>query len=161
MSSGKSVVKRIYCQANMSSSESSLYLLSFYLTMPIVSLQRNGWRQPIRNTSEPAALQVLADECSWLVNLLVYPRRFRANFGSNNAKNAVRAKITIRVAVNRRDNTDGKQLCWQKRRKEEQRILQMCCESAKSEFVAVYGRRRIGKTYLVKEFLAIHVASCS
>lgn len=37
-------------------------------------------------------------------------------------------------------------------RKHEQDILQMCYESSKAEFIAVYGRRRIGKTYLVKQF---------
>ena len=36
-------------------------------------------------------------------------------------------------------------------RTEEQRILLSLLESDKSEFVAVYGRRRIGKTYLVRE----------
>lgn len=35
-------------------------------------------------------------------------------------------------------------------RKEEQKTLQDCYESNKPEFVAVYGRRRIGKTFLVK-----------
>ena len=28
----------------------------------------------------------------------------------------------------------------------------MCVDSPKAEFIAVYGRRRIGKTYLVKQF---------
>lgn len=37
-------------------------------------------------------------------------------------------------------------------RHHEQDILQMCYNSPKAEFVAVYGRRRIGKTYLVKQF---------
>ena len=37
-------------------------------------------------------------------------------------------------------------------RKEEQQTLQDCLESNKPEFVAVYGRRRIGKTFLVKQF---------
>lgn len=37
-------------------------------------------------------------------------------------------------------------------RKHEQDILQMCYDSPKAEFVAVYGRRRIGKTYLVKQY---------
>ncbi len=36
-------------------------------------------------------------------------------------------------------------------RKEESRILLQCAESQQSELVAVYGRRRIGKTFLVKE----------
>ncbi|MCL1809050.1 MAG: ATP-binding protein [Clostridiales bacterium] len=37
-------------------------------------------------------------------------------------------------------------------RKKEQGILKGCLESGKSEFVAIYGRRRVGKTFLVKEF---------
>ena len=37
-------------------------------------------------------------------------------------------------------------------RKHEQEILQLCMDSGKAEFVAVYGRRRVGKTYLVKQF---------
>ncbi|MGN1266212.1 MAG: ATP-binding protein, partial [Muribaculaceae bacterium] len=37
-------------------------------------------------------------------------------------------------------------------RKHEQDILAKCVESNKAEFIAVYGRRRIGKTYLVKQF---------
>lgn len=32
-------------------------------------------------------------------------------------------------------------------RKYEQDILQACMESPKAEFIAVYGRRRIGKTF--------------
>ncbi|MGM9740010.1 MAG: ATP-binding protein, partial [Candidatus Cryptobacteroides sp.] len=37
-------------------------------------------------------------------------------------------------------------------RRHEQDILQICLDSPKAEFIAVYGRRRIGKTYLVKQF---------
>ena len=37
-------------------------------------------------------------------------------------------------------------------RKEEQKTLQDFYESNKQEFVAVYGRRRIGKTFLEKQF---------
>lgn len=37
-------------------------------------------------------------------------------------------------------------------RQEEQKTLQKCFESPKAEFVAIYGRRRIGKTFLVKQF---------
>ena len=37
-------------------------------------------------------------------------------------------------------------------REKEKEILKICLESDKSEFVVVYGRRRIGKTFLVKEF---------
>ena len=37
-------------------------------------------------------------------------------------------------------------------RKEEQAELQQIVESKQSEFVAVFGRRRVGKTFLIKEF---------
>lgn len=37
-------------------------------------------------------------------------------------------------------------------REHEQKILQQCVESDSPEFVAVYGRRRIGKTFLIKNF---------
>ena len=37
-------------------------------------------------------------------------------------------------------------------RQKEQNTLRNCLESGKSEFVAIYGRRRVGKTFLVKEF---------
>jgi AAA+ ATPase superfamily predicted ATPase len=37
-------------------------------------------------------------------------------------------------------------------RKEEQAELQEIVESKQSEFVAVFGRRRVGKTFLIKEF---------
>jgi len=36
-------------------------------------------------------------------------------------------------------------------RRREQEILQKCYDSDKAEFVAVYGRRRVGKTFLVNE----------
>ena len=36
-------------------------------------------------------------------------------------------------------------------RKREQEILQNCLVSDKSEFIVLYGRRRVGKTYLVRE----------
>ena len=36
-------------------------------------------------------------------------------------------------------------------REKEIRVLKTCYESEKSDFVAVYGRRRVGKTFLVKE----------
>ena len=36
-------------------------------------------------------------------------------------------------------------------RKDEIRRLNLAFESKESEFVAIYGRRRIGKTYLVNE----------
>jgi len=34
----------------------------------------------------------------------------------------------------------------------EQNILNQCLESGRSEFIAVFGRRRIGKTFLIREF---------
>jgi len=34
----------------------------------------------------------------------------------------------------------------------EQEIIKSCLESNRAEFLAVYGRRRVGKTYLVKEY---------
>lgn len=37
-------------------------------------------------------------------------------------------------------------------REKEQKVLQDCVESDSPEFVAVYGRRRIGKTFLIKQF---------
>ncbi len=37
-------------------------------------------------------------------------------------------------------------------RKAEITLLQQALSSANSEFIAVYGRRRVGKTYLVREF---------
>ena len=37
-------------------------------------------------------------------------------------------------------------------RKKEQQILQDCLDSNRPEFVAVYGRRRVGKTYMIREF---------
>lgn len=37
-------------------------------------------------------------------------------------------------------------------RYKEREILQSCLESGKPEFLALYGRRRVGKTYLIKEF---------
>ena len=39
-------------------------------------------------------------------------------------------------------------------RKEEIEELKRAYDSVHSEFVAVYGRRRIGKTYLVRETIA-------
>ena len=36
------------------------------------------------------------------------------------------------------------------RKKEREQLLSLL-ESDKSEFVAVYGRRRVGKTYLIRE----------
>ena len=37
-------------------------------------------------------------------------------------------------------------------REEECARLQKCMDSDRSEFVTIYGRRRVGKTYLVDEF---------
>lgn len=39
-------------------------------------------------------------------------------------------------------------------RKKEQEKLQRIVESKKSEFLALYGRRRVGKTFLIKEFFS-------
>ena len=39
-------------------------------------------------------------------------------------------------------------------RKHEQAIIRNYLESGKSELVAIYGRRRVGKTYLVKSIFA-------
>ena len=39
-------------------------------------------------------------------------------------------------------------------RKHEQDILAKCVESNKAEFIAIYGRRRIGKTYLVRQYFS-------
>lgn len=47
-------------------------------------------------------------------------------------------------------------------RKEEQEILQRVVDSKESEFIAVYGRRRVGKTFLVREFFDTDIAfQCS
>lgn len=35
----------------------------------------------------------------------------------------------------------------------ERKALLKLCDSDRSEFVAIYGRRRVGKTYLVNEVL--------
>ena len=37
-------------------------------------------------------------------------------------------------------------------RKKEIELLQRIVESSEPEFVAIYGRRRVGKTFLIKEF---------
>ena len=39
-------------------------------------------------------------------------------------------------------------------RKREQELLSAYYESGRPEFVAVYGRRRIGKTFLIRNFFA-------
>ena len=43
------------------------------------------------------------------------------------------------------------------RKQEKQQLLDLL-ESDQSEFVAVYGRRRVGKTYLVREAFGYHFA---
>jgi AAA+ ATPase superfamily predicted ATPase len=43
-------------------------------------------------------------------------------------------------------------------RETERDILRRCLESKRSEFVAVYGRRRVGKTYLIRETLGSEFA---
>lgn len=42
-------------------------------------------------------------------------------------------------------------------RKEEKQVLQTIFESHRSEFIAVCGRRRVGKTFLIKEFFGQHI----
>ena len=42
-------------------------------------------------------------------------------------------------------------------RKEEQIKLLNAMESDESEFIAVYGRRRVGKTFLIREIGRAHV----
>lgn len=37
-------------------------------------------------------------------------------------------------------------------REREQEILKSSMHSKKSEFIVLYGRRRVGKTFLIKEF---------
>ena len=37
-------------------------------------------------------------------------------------------------------------------REREKGILEECLKSGRPEFIAVYGRRRIGKTFLIKQF---------
>ena len=37
-------------------------------------------------------------------------------------------------------------------REKEQDTLRACYESEKAEFIAVYGRRHVGKTFLIKNF---------
>lgn len=35
----------------------------------------------------------------------------------------------------------------------EQKLIQDRCESSKAELIAIYGRRRVGKTFLVRKML--------
>jgi len=42
-------------------------------------------------------------------------------------------------------------------RKSEQELLTNCLNSNKPEFLAVYGRRRVGKTFLIREYLKEHI----
>ena len=41
-------------------------------------------------------------------------------------------------------------------RLEETDVIRSCISSNRPEFLAVYGRRRVGKTYLIKEFFNNH-----
>jgi AAA+ ATPase superfamily predicted ATPase len=43
-------------------------------------------------------------------------------------------------------------------RKKEIKRLQQYIDSSRSEFIAIYGRRRVGKTYLVKELFGDRLA---
>ena len=36
-------------------------------------------------------------------------------------------------------------------REYEQKLIQERCESSKAELIAIYGRRRVGKTFLVRK----------
>lgn len=45
-------------------------------------------------------------------------------------------------------------------RKDELKILQEACDSPESNLIAIYGRRRIGKTYLVNHMFEQHKDSC-
>lgn len=40
-------------------------------------------------------------------------------------------------------------------RKEEQKELANAFNSKKSEFIVVYGRRRVGKTFLIEQFFTL------
>lgn len=44
-------------------------------------------------------------------------------------------------------------------RQYERRLIKQYFDSAKSELVAIYGRRRVGKTFLVKKLLRNSVLS--
>lgn len=43
-------------------------------------------------------------------------------------------------------------------REYEQQLISECCNSGKAELIAVYGRRRVGKTYLVRQMFDNHFA---
>ena len=43
-------------------------------------------------------------------------------------------------------------------RKEEQKILKKALDSPEAEMVAVFGRRRVGKTYLIKQIYQDNLA---
>ena len=43
-------------------------------------------------------------------------------------------------------------------RKQEQILLMDCANSGRPEFLAVYGRRRVGKTYLIREYFGRNFA---
>ncbi len=46
-----------------------------------------------------------------------------------------------------------KQLFWNNRHDEQKEIFKDALNSERSEFVVVYGRKRVGKTYLIKNVL--------
>ena len=41
---------------------------------------------------------------------------------------------------------------YDNRKKHEQKILERAFKSQKAEFIVVYGRRRVGKTFLIRQF---------
>ena len=47
-------------------------------------------------------------------------------------------------------------------REKEFEILQRALRDENSHFVAIYGRRRVGKTFLVREtfWISIHISAC-
>ena len=70
--------------------------------------------------------------------------------GSVKSVKSVRDKISSYIAAK---NNQIMQLIG---REQEQKELRRLYESGQPEFVAVYGRRRVGKTFLVKEFFHNH-----
>ena len=42
-------------------------------------------------------------------------------------------------------------------RNAEKEMLNLCLSSKRPEFLAVYGRRRVGKTFLIREYCSKHI----